>query len=106
MENKKASRYLAYDSLKGLKEAIVSADEFTTREKYPYSLEDDRNDMDIILYRSYLRGEMILISYYYKGRIHTIEDMVSKIDPVNHKLILMKNGGIYMAQIVGLKGKD
>ena len=76
MENKKASRYLAFDALKGLKEAIVSIDEFTTKEKFPYISEEERNEMDILIYKSYLRKEAIYISYYYKGKIKEICDVV------------------------------
>ena len=72
MKNKKASRYLAFDALKGLKEAIVSVDEFTAKEKFPYISEEERNEMDILIYKSYLRKEAIYISYYYKGKIKEI----------------------------------
>ena len=97
MENKKI-RYLKYDSL-------VSSDEFTTRKKYPYSSDLARDSMDILLYRSYLRGEMVLISIYNKGKIELIEDVITKLDPIKHKITLMQYGVIRMGKIVGLKGK-
>jgi glutathionyl-hydroquinone reductase len=102
MENKKASRYLAFDALKGLKEAIVSTDEFIAREKFPKICEDDISEMDVILYKSYLRKEAIYISYYYKGHIKTICDVVVRIDLSHHKLFLMVHGSIYMASITNL----
>ena len=106
MENKKASRYLAFDALKGLKEAIVSIDEFTTKERFPNISDEDGNKMDVILYKSYLRKEAIYISYYYKGHIKTICDVVLKIDLIHHKLHLMVHGTIYMASITNLSCKE
>lgn len=106
MENKKSARYLAYDALKGLKEAILDIDEFTTKERYPHSTYEKREVMDIVLYRSYLRKEMILISYYNKGKVFTIEDVITKVDPINHKVTLLSHGILHMAKIVELKGKN
>ena len=106
MKNKKASRYLAFDALKGLKEAIVSVDEFTAKEKFPYISEEERNEMDILIYKSYLRKEAIYISYYYKGKIKEICDVVCKIDAIHHRFFLMIHGSIPFASITQLRLKD
>ena len=106
MKNKKASRYLAFDALKGLKEAIVSVDEFTAKETFPYISEEERNEMDILIYKSYLRKEAIYISYYYKGKIKEICDVVCKIDAIHHRLFLMIHGSIPFASITQLRLKD
>lgn len=106
MGNKRASRYLAFDALKGLKEAIVSADEFTTKKRFPNLSDDDKDEMDVLLYKSYVRKEAINISYFNKGKIKNICDVVCKIDVIHHKITLLVNGTIYMASINHISLKD
>ena len=103
----KACKYLSFDALKGLKEVMVDADSYTTKRKYPNLSEEQQSDMDILLYKSYLRKEAIHISYYNnKGEIVDIDDCILNIDVVTHKLKLLANKPIYMAQIVSLKEID
>lgn len=104
--SRKAARYLAFDALKGLKESIVSAEELTIKQKFPNVSEEHKNEMDIVLYKSYLRKEAIYISYYYKGKIKTVCDIVCKIDAVNCKISLMIHGSLYMASITDLSFKE
>ena len=106
MVNKKGARYLSFDALRGLKEVIVSSDEFTSKQKFPNLTEEDRDEMDIVLYKSYLRKEAIYISYYYKGKEKTICDVVCKIDAIQNKISLMVHGSVYMASITHLSLKE
>lgn len=100
----KASKYLSFDALKGLKDIMVESDSYTTKKKYPNLSEEQQNDMDVVLYKSYLRKETIHISYCNnKGEIVEIDDCVLNIDIANHKLKLLANKPIYMAQIVLLR---
>ena len=106
MDNR-ASKYLSFDALKGLKETIVETDLYTTKEKYPNMSLEQKEDMDVILYQSYLRKETIKITYYDKnGLINNIEDCVLKIDLYNHKIKLLVHKPIYLAQIVFLSRID
>ncbi len=103
----KSYKYLSFDALKGLKEVMVDADSYTTKRDYPNLSEEQQNDMDVLLYKSYLRKETIHISYCNnKGEIVDIYDCVLKIDVTNHKLKLLVNRPIYMAQIVSLSEID
>ena len=106
MVSKKASRYLAFDALKGLKKSIRDSEEFIVKQKFPNISEDNKNEMDLVLYKSYLRKEAIYISYYYKGKIKTICDIVCKIDAVNAKISLMIHGSLYMASITDITCKE
>ena len=100
MDNR-ASKYLSFDALKGLKETIIETDLYTTKEKYPNISSEQKEDMDIILYQSFLRKEVIKIRYYDKnGIINDIEDCVLKIDLYNHRIKLLVHRPIYLAQIV------
>ena len=103
----KAAKYLSFDALKGLKEIMIDTDSYTTKRKYPNLSDEQKNDMDVLLYKSYLRKESIQIRYYNnKGEIVDICDCVLKIDMANHKLKLLANKPIYMAQIISLKEID
>ncbi len=99
----KASKYLSFDALKGLKEVMVKADAYTTKERYPSLSDEAKSDMDVLLYKSYLRKECIHISYYNsKGDLKEIDDCVLEIDVIHHSLKLLVHKKIYLSQIISL----
>lgn len=99
----KTSKYLSFDALKGLKDVMVKTDTYTTKEKYPSLSDEMESDIDVLLYKSYLRKESIRIVYYdNKGEFTSIEDCILDIDVIHHCLKLLVHKKIYLSQIISL----
>lgn len=83
----RAEQFLAFDALKGLKEALREKEKVRVDKK-------DLSEEDMIRINQVLcnlkKNMLVKVVYYSDGEYLQIEGMVSKIEPVYKKLIIVK----------------
>lgn len=86
---RRASKYLPFDSLKGLKERIEQEDRRKLSLDLPVLSEDEKLEMNYILFDCYSRNKAITISYLENGRTKSYSGVIKKIDVLNNQLIFL-----------------
>lgn len=71
--------------------------------KMPVLCEEQKNKIEHDLMLKYYANEKISISYYYQGKILTINERIKKIDSVFHK-IYFENHTLLFDQIIKING--
>ncbi|MDE6660943.1 MAG: YolD-like family protein [Anaeroplasmataceae bacterium] len=88
-KERRASKYLPFDSLKGLKERIEQEDRRKFTLDLPILSEDEKLEMNYILFDCYSRNKAITISYLENGRTNSYSGVVQKIDVINKQIIFL-----------------
>lgn len=88
-KERRASKYLPFDSLKGLKEQIELEDKKAKSPIIPILSEDERTAMDFTLFDCYSHNKAITISYFENGRYKQYSGIIEKIDIINKQIILI-----------------
>lgn len=88
-KERRAAKYLPFDSLKGLKEKIAKENSLNTLHEFPMLSEDEKEEMNLLLFDSYSRNQVITISYYENGKFKIYSGVIEKIDVVNRQVILL-----------------
>ncbi|MDE5547219.1 MAG: YolD-like family protein [Anaeroplasmataceae bacterium] len=86
---RRASKYLPFDSLKGLKERIEQEDKQKIIDELPILSEDERLEMNYMLFDCYSRNRAITISYVENGRSNSYSGVIKKIDVLNKQIIFL-----------------
>ena len=86
---RRASKYLPFDSLKGLKEAIEQEDYRVQKRKRPYMSEEEKFQMNLILFECYSKNRAIVLYYYEKDALKEYRGVIKKIDVLNRQIILL-----------------
>lgn len=102
--NSRASKYLGFDALKGLNEEIKYSENIN--DKLPVLSEDEKNNMDSILFKCLIKKNKAYIKYYDKGKIEEACDYILKIDMIEKRIILMNRLKINISMIVELEEKN
>lgn len=107
-KERRASKYLPFDSLKGLKEQIELADRQANQRQKPTLSEDEKLQMNYILFDCYSRNKAITISYFENGRIYDFSGVIQKIDVLNKQIIFLPKKKFSMDKIyhIETKGMD
>ena len=74
---RRASKYLPFDSLKGLKERINQEDR-QNKKGIPTLSEDEKLEMNYILFDCFSRNKAITISYFENGRENSFSGVIQK----------------------------
>ncbi|MDE5856531.1 MAG: YolD-like family protein [Anaeroplasmataceae bacterium] len=88
-KERRASKYLPFDSLKGLKERIEQEDRQKYIQELPVLSEDEKLEMNYILFDCYSRNKAITISYLENGRTNSYSGVIKKIDVLNKQIIFL-----------------
>lgn len=88
-KERRASKYLPFDSLKGLKERIEQEDRRKLILDLPILSEDEKQEMNYILFDCYSRNKAITISYLENGRTNSYSGVIKKIDVLNKQIIFL-----------------
>ena len=88
-KERRASKYLPFDSLKGLKERIEQEDRRKFTLDLPILSEDEKLEMNYILFDCYSRNKAITISYLENGRTNSYSGVIKKIDVLNKQIIFL-----------------
>lgn len=88
-KERRASKYLPFDSLKGLKEQIELEDERAKNFIHPVLSEDEKAAMDFTLFDCYSRNKVITISYFENGSYKQYSGIIEKIDIINKQITLI-----------------
>ncbi len=88
-KERRASKYLPFDALKGLHEQIRIEDAVSKMEQFPELSEDELIEMNGILFDCYSKNKAIVISYYENGSFHHYSGVIAKIDIINKQIILL-----------------
>ncbi|MDE6241931.1 MAG: YolD-like family protein [Anaeroplasmataceae bacterium] len=86
---RRASKYLPFDSLKGLKERIELEDKQKLIDEFPILSEDEKLEMNYMLFDCYSRNQAVTISYLENGRTNSYSGVIQKIDVLNKQIIFM-----------------
>lgn len=88
-KERRASKYLPFESLKGLKEQLNLEDQYTKKSVIPNKSDDEKLQMNYILFDCYSRNKAITISYFENGLLHKYSGVIQKIDVVNKQIIFL-----------------
>ena len=88
-KERRASKYLPFDSLKGLKERIEQEDRRKLTLDIPILSEDEKLEMNYILFDCFSRNKAITISYLENGRTNSYSGVIKKIDVINKQIIFL-----------------
>ncbi|MDE7213499.1 MAG: YolD-like family protein [Anaeroplasmataceae bacterium] len=88
-KERRASKYLPFDSLKGLKERIEQEDRRKLTLDLPILSEDEKLEMNYILFDCFSRNKAITISYLENGRTNSYSGVIKKIDLINKQIIFL-----------------
>lgn len=86
---RRAAKYLPFESLKGLKEMIQAEDEKHLVSQKPNLSEDEQMEMNFILFECYSKNQAITLLYYENGIYKEYSGVIQKIDVVNRQILLM-----------------
>ncbi|MDE7263042.1 MAG: YolD-like family protein [Anaeroplasmataceae bacterium] len=86
---RRASKYLPFESLKGLKEQIEIEDQFNKISSLPILSEDEQLQMNYILFDCFSRNKAITISYFQNGFLCKYSGVIQKIDILNKQIIFI-----------------
>ena len=96
-----ASKFLGFDALKGMNEAISVLDSDYID---PITLgEGDMEDMDITLMKAYREQKEIRIKQYKKGKIVLLSGVIERIDMIGHEVVLIGKKRIPFESILSLR---
>ncbi|MDE7105640.1 MAG: YolD-like family protein, partial [Anaeroplasmataceae bacterium] len=79
-KERRAAKYLPFESLKGLKERIEQEDQKRFLKEMPLLSEDEKLEMNYILFDCYSKNKAITISYLEDGRLVNYSGVIQKID--------------------------
>ncbi len=88
-KERRASKYLPFDAVKGLKERIEYEDKLVKQESFPNLSEDELMEMNSTLFECYSKNKAIVISYFENGAFHHYSGVIAKIDFMNKQIILL-----------------
>ncbi|MDE6655607.1 MAG: YolD-like family protein [Anaeroplasmataceae bacterium] len=95
---RRASKYLPFDSLKGLKERINQEDR-QNKKGIPTLSEDEKLEMNYILFDCFSRNKAITISYFENGRENSFSGVIQKIDVLNKQIVFLPKRKFSMESI-------
>ena len=95
---RRASKYLPFDSLKGLKERIEQEDR-QNKKGIPTLSEDEKLEMNYILFDCFSRNKAITISYFENGRENSFSGVIQKIDVLNKQIVFLPKRKFSMESI-------
>lgn len=86
---RRAAKYLPFDSLKGLKERILEEDLKQSRQHFSKLSEDEKLQMNSILMECYSHNKAITVFYFENGKILNYSGVIQRIDVLNRQIIFM-----------------
>lgn len=88
-KERRAAKYLPFDSLKGFKERLAKEEEKLLKIDPPVLSEDEKMAMDFILFECFSQNLAVTISYYEDGNLKCYSGVIEKIDILNKQIYLM-----------------
>lgn len=88
-KERKASKYLPFDALKGLKEAINLEYSENQKREFPLLSEDQLLNIDEIIFECYSLNKPINISYFEDGDFNEYSGVIERIDYINRQIVLI-----------------
>lgn len=86
---RRASKYLPFESLKGLKEELDKEDKRKMMQSLPNLSDDEKLEMNFTLFDCYSKNKAITISYLENGLFQDYSGVIHKIDVVNKQIIFL-----------------
>jgi len=88
-KERRAAKYLPFESLKGLKEMIDLEDRSQLINQGPSLSEDEQMEMNFILFECYSKNQAITLLYFENGIYKEYSGVIQKIDVVNRQILLL-----------------
>lgn len=86
---RRAAKYLPFDSLKGLKEAIEQEDRKSSNDSIPTITEEEKLQMNLILFDCFSKNKAIHLYYFEEGKLLEYSGVIKSIDVLNKQVILL-----------------
>ena len=87
---RRAAKYLPFDSLKGLKEAIDLEDHKSNGKlKLPTITEEEKLQMNLILFECFSKNRAIRLFYLEEGELLEYSGVIKNIDVLNKQITLL-----------------
>lgn len=104
-KERRAAKYLPFDALKGLKERLAVEDEKSQSRKLPKLSEDEKIQMNYLLFDCYSQNRAITIYYYENGRVLDYSGVIHKIDILNKQIVFLPKKKFSMDYIYRIEMK-
>lgn len=88
-KERRAAKYLPFDSLKGFKERIDQEDKKNSFYEPRILSEDEMQEMNYMLFECYSKNQVITISYFENGKTNSFSGVIRKIDVLNKQIIFL-----------------
>lgn len=86
---RRAAKYLPFDSLKGLKEAIAQEDSALQQPTLPLISEEEKLQMNLILFECFSKNRAVHLYYFEEGKLLEYSGVIKSIDVLNRQLTLL-----------------
>ena len=101
MSERGMKKWAPYKSLIEQEKYLKKAHVDNNKETRPTISSDEAEEINEILINYH--GEELEISYWRNEKINTVSSILTKIDPVNKKIVLPERKTIYFHEIINLK---
>lgn len=105
-KERRVSKYLPFDALKGLKESICECDNSVFMASMPELSEEQKDKMDYVIFKCYSEKKIIDLFYYENGFINVYSGVIDKIDLLQKKICLIPKKYFKVDYIVDVFPKE
>lgn len=105
-KERRASKYLPFDAVKGLKESLANEDQKVLVKTLPTLSDDQRMQMDSTLFECFSHNKAITISYFENGSFKNYSGIIQKIDVINKQIVLLPRKKFIIDNITEVVAKD
>ena|SRR5574344_820169 len=96
-------KWQPFDSLTSTKKMCYDILQNKNKIQIPILSEDQLIDLENNILKSYYNRDLVIINYYYDGKINTKEVKIKYLDKYKKQLILSDGSIIYFEQIINIK---
>ena len=101
MSERGMKKWAPYKSLNEQEDYLKKLHNKQEKVERPSISSDEADNINEILVN--YRGEELLIEYWRNDKINTVSSILSKIDPVNKKIVLPLRKTIYFVELIRIK---
>lgn len=98
-------KWQPFDSVTSTKKLCYDILQKKNYQHVPLLSEDQLNDIEELIINSYYNKEIIIITYYFDGKILIKEAKIKYLDKYKKQLILNDTAIIHFKQIINIKSK-
>ena len=98
-------KWQPFDSVTSTKKMCYDILQKKNYQQVPLLSEDQIKDIEELMLESYYNKEIVIITYYFDGKLLTKESKIKYLDKLKKQLILNDGAIIHFKQIINIKSK-